>query len=386
MAGAQRLGARGRACCWRWPRRRNALGSMPLLSPRWCWRWARSTTAFQREGASSFGPDLHDRRAGPVRTGPRLSPARARSAGLASGCSCCGQRSAAARCWGARLAAVRAGTSMAIACRARAGRSRGARWIGPDQRDQGLIELTSLSRASRAAHSIRSLDVADAERIGEQRRAPPRWPRRPSAWRGLSPAAGRPRSRCLGPRAPGVTFTASRPSPSASARIASAGGKSAFGLRHLQRRGVVPRRSRRQCATPFCISAIALSGSSRTQRGRAPDPQLARGDRLARGQHRPRAEHRVRADPAAVHHDRAEADEGAVLEHAAVDHREVADQHVLADQRREPFGMARATGFRSGSPCRPAHCCARRSRSGSRRRGSRSCTTRSPGARSRRRR
>ena len=60
--------------------------------------------------------------------------------------------------------------------------------------------------------------------------------------------------------------------------------------------------------------------------------------RLPGRQHRAGGEHGVALDLAAVHDDRAEADEGAVVEDAAVDHGHVADQHVFADERGEPLG------------------------------------------------
>ncbi len=81
-------------------------------------------------------------------------------------------------------------------------------------------------------------------------------------------------------------------------------------------------------------------GQFADQLGRAADPQLLRPDRLALGQQRARAQHPVFLHRAAVHDDRAKADEAAVPDRAAMHHRHMADQHIVTDQRRA-FGLSR---------------------------------------------
>ncbi len=136
-------------------------------------------------------------------------------------------------------------------------------------------------------------------------------------------------------RAPGVTRSARRPLPSASARIASAGGKSALGL--ATKLGQMPP-GQPTIALGLEADLLDLSLVLRAQvLRRAADPDLARRDMLARAEQRAGREHGAFADAAIVHRHRAHADEGAVLQRRAVDHRHVADHAVLADDRRATF-------------------------------------------------
>src|SRR3990167_3785049 len=107
-------------------------------------------------------------------------------------------------------------------------------------------------------------------------------------------------------RAPGVTRNASRPSTSASARIASAGGKSALG-RATQRRHVPLREAAVALGLEADLGGLVLVLGAQELR-RAADPDFARRDLLARAEQRARRQHRAFADPAIVHRHRAHAD------------------------------------------------------------------------------
>src|SRR5665213_532234 len=93
------------------------------------------------------------------------------------------------------------------------------------------------------------------------------------------------------------------------------------------------------------VRALLLGAQVAQVPRRAAGPELAGGNAAAGSQHRPGGEHRAALDLAAVHHDRAKADEAAVVEPAAVDHREMADQDVVADDRVEPLLQPRLRRF-----------------------------------------
>src|SRR5690606_1977436 len=138
-------------------------------------------------------------------------------------------------------------------------------------------------------------------------------------------------------RAPGVTRTASRPSESASARIAAAGGSSGLGFA-TQRRQMPPRQlAIARGLEPDLLDLSLVLGAE--ELGRAPDPDLARRNCLAGAEQGARREHGPFADPAIVHRHRSHADERAIFERAAVDDGHVPDHAILANDGRTTLGV-----------------------------------------------
>src|SRR5690606_2728045 len=138
-------------------------------------------------------------------------------------------------------------------------------------------------------------------------------------------------------RAPGVTRTASRPSESASARIAAAGGSSGLGFA-TQRRQMPPRQlAIARGLEPDLIDLSLILGSE--ELGWAPDPDLAWRNALAGAEQGARREHRPFADPAIVHRYRSHAHESAVFQGGAMHHGHVPDHAILADDGRGAVGI-----------------------------------------------